>query len=272
MVNRLLVTVLLTAVLATAALGGWAAPYDPTDPVATPWRGSGPGHLLGTDALGRDVWSRVLSGGADLLAVSVTAALAASATGLAGGLAAGWLGGAADRVLTALTDLLLAVPSLLLALVAAIALPGPAAVVVATVCGGAPLTLRVVRDAVRAVRTTGYVEAARCRGESTAAIALREILPAMKGTVLADLGLRLVVAVQIASALNVLGFGTPPPEPDWALMLRENMAGVAMNPWAVAAPALALGLTTTALALSVHLATDRDPRATTSREDTRARI
>ncbi|MDT0331202.1 ABC transporter permease [Nocardiopsis lambiniae] len=259
--SRILMFVLLAVVLATAALGGWVAPHDPTAPLGAPWRGAGPEHPLGTDALGRDVWSRVLAGGAGLISVSVLAALTASFVGVAAGLAAGWAGGALDRAATALTDLLLAVPSLLLALVVAVALPGHTAVVVATVCGGAPLTLRVVRDAVRSISGAGYVEAARCRGESGAAVLVREVLPAMRGVVTADLGLRLVVALQIASALNVLGFGPSPPEPDWALMLRENMVGVAMNPWSVVAPAAALGLTTVLLALSVQLAADRYPVA-----------
>ncbi|SHJ68848.1 peptide/nickel transport system permease protein [Nocardiopsis flavescens] len=268
MVSRTAAAVLLLAVPAAAVLGGLAAPHDPTAPLAAPWQGPGPGHLLGTDALGRDVWSRVLAGGAGLLAVSVAAALAASAAGVAAGLAAGWYGGRTDRVLGSLADLLLAVPSLLLALVVAVALPGHAAVVTATVCGGAPLTLRVVRDAVRAIRGAGYVEAARGRGERGAALLVREVLPAMKGVVTADLGLRVVVALQIASALNVLGFGPSPPAPDWALMLRENMPGVGVNPWAVAAPALAIGLTTVALVLAVHLVTARAPAART-RKDTR---
>lgn len=256
--SRALFPVLLVAVLAAALLGHWLAPHDPTEPLGVPWRGPAPGHPLGTDALGRDVWSRVLAGGGELLTVSVAAAVCASAVGVVGGLAAGWAAGAVDRALTAAADLMLAVPSLLLALVAAVALPGRAAVVVATVCGGAPLTLRVVRDAVRSVRASGYVEAARCRGERPASILFREVLPAVRGLVAADLGLRLVVALQVASALGVLGFGASPPAPDWALMLRENMAGAAMNPWAVAAPAAALGATTVVLALAAQFSPRRD--------------
>lgn len=258
----LVVPLLSVAVAAVALTGERWAPHTPTSPVATPWQGPAPGHLLGTDALGRDVWSRVLAGGAELLGVSVTGAVCACAVGTVGGLAAGWCAGLASRTLTAAADLLLALPSLLLALVAAIALPWPAAVIVATVSGGAPLTLRVVRDAVRAARASGYVEAALLRGEGTASILAREVLPAVRGLVAADLGLRLVVALQVASALSVLGLGASPPDPDWALMLRENMTGVAINPWAVAAPAAALGATTVLLALlaQVYLSEDRTIR------------
>ncbi|MGI5121661.1 ABC transporter permease subunit [Marinactinospora thermotolerans] len=245
----------LPLLLGVVLLGGVLAPQDPTASVAAAWQPAGPGHPLGTDGLGRDVWSRVLAGGRDLLVTGVAAALAASLVGVAGGLAAGWAGRTWDRVLTGVADLLLAVPTLLLALLAAVALPGRAAVVVATVCGGAPLTLRVVRDAVRSLRHSGYVEAALCRGERPVAVVVREVLPVMRGLVAADLGLRLVVALQIASALNLLGFGVSPPAPDWALMLRENMPGIAANPAAVAAPAVALGLVTVALALAVQTVT-----------------
>ncbi|GAA3983169.1 ABC transporter permease subunit [Thermobifida alba] len=252
----------VAAALLGAAVGGpLLAPHDPTAVVAAAWQAPGPGHPFGADGLGRDVWSRVLAGGRDLVATAAAAALAASAVGVAGGLAAGWGGRLADRVLTGAADLLLAVPSLLLALVVAVAVPGRAAVVAATVCGGAPLTLRVVRDAVRGVRHAGYVEAAWTRGERPAAVLVREVLPAVRGLVAADLGLRLVIAVQVASALGLLGFGASPPAPDWALMLRENMPGVAANPAAVAAPAAALGLVTVALALTVQAAARHDGRA-----------
>ena len=267
----------LVLVVATALVlcGGWWAPYDPTTTAGVPWRSPGSPHLLGTDALGRDVWSRVLAGGGRLLSVSVVAALCASLIGIAGGLVAGWSGGFLARLLTAGADLLLALPSLLLALVAAIALPWQPAVVVATVCGGAPLTLRVVRDAVHSIRSTGYVEAALLRGEHTASVLLREVFPAMRGLVSADLGLRLVVAIQVSAALGVLGLGAAPPAPDWALMLRENMTGVANNPWAVAAPAIALGATTVLFALAAQLSfrehEDRRPGRTAQEETNHVR-
>ncbi|PWV55408.1 MULTISPECIES: ABC transporter permease [Nocardiopsis] len=256
------VPLLAAGVLAVALFGqGWA-PNSPTAPLGAPWQGPSPGLPLGTDALGRDVWSRVLAGGGGLLGVSMTAAVCACVIGTVGGLVAGWFGGLTSRSLTAAADLLLALPSLLFALVVAVALPWYTAVIIATVCGGAPLTLRVVRDAVRAARTSGYVEAALLRGEATASILGREVLPAMRGLVTADLGLRLVVALQVASALSVLGLGAAPPAPDWALMLRENMTGVAINPWAVAAPAVALGITTVLLALlaQICLTADRTSR------------
>ncbi|KOX17314.1 ABC transporter permease subunit [Nocardiopsis sp. NRRL B-16309] len=230
-------------VLGLAVWGGALAPHDPSSTVAAPWLAPGGDHLLGTDAAGRDVWSRTLSGGRGIVLTSVLAAVAAGAAGTLGGLVAGWYGGWPDRLLSGTADLLLGVPLLLVALVLAVVLPAPAAVVAGAVCGGAPLTLRVVRDAVRRARRTGYVEAALGRGERTPVLLVREVLPGLAGVATADLGLRFVVALQLAAALGMLGLGAQPPAPDWGLMLRENLAGAALNPPALVAPAAALTVT-----------------------------
>lgn len=122
----------------------------------------------------------------------------------------GWTGGRRARVVTALSDVLVAVPLLLLVLVAAVTVPGPAAVVLGTVVGGAPLTVRVVADATARARTAGHVEAALVHGERPVAVLLREVLPAHAPLVAADLAGRAVLALQLAAATSVLGFGPPP--------------------------------------------------------------
>ncbi|MBE1584191.1 ABC transporter permease subunit [Nonomuraea angiospora] len=240
---------LVALLIAVTLLGPALAPYDPAAPVTAPWQASSAGHLLGGDVLGRDVLSRLLTGGRHLLVLSLVAAAAAALVGTLGGLAAGWGG---SRVLAAGADLLLAVPVLLPALVLAVSLPGNAAVVVATVVAGAPLTLGVVRDATAGVRERGYVRAARLRGERTLAVLLREVLPAVAGVLAADLGLRFVTALQLASALAVLGLTDAPATGDWAAMLRENLAGAALNPAALAGPALLLALLSLAVAAAAH--------------------
>ncbi|MEV0704271.1 ABC transporter permease [Saccharopolyspora sp. NPDC050389] len=241
-----------------AVLGGFLAPHLPTEIIGLPHASPGTTALLGTDGLGRDVLSRVLAGGRDLVLISMLAALVATSLGVAGGLIAGWSDGWTSRLLTALADVLLAMPLLLVALVLAVSLPGDAAVVAATVCGGTPLTLRVVRDATRLARGSGYVEAARCRGERDAALLIREVLPSMAGLISADVGMRFVVAVQLAAALSLLGFGAQPPTADWALMIRENLPGSGLNPAGVIAPAVALAVLTAGVAGAASLL-DRRP-------------
>lgn len=225
-----------------ALLGRYLAPNDPEQPVAVPWAVPSARLPLGADALGRDVLSRVLAGGANLLGVALTAAVAALVIGVALGLVAGWWPRRAGRAVRWLGDLLLAVPALILALVLAVALPGATAVVVASVLSGAPLTARVVAAQCATVRDSGYLHAAVERGEHSAVVLVRELLPALRGLVAADAGLRLITALQLATTLAVLGFGPQPPDPDWALMLSENLPGAALNPTALLAPALPLAL------------------------------
>ncbi|OLZ58506.1 ABC transporter permease subunit [Amycolatopsis keratiniphila] len=229
------------AALAVVTLaGGLLAPRDPAAVSGAPFTPPGLGHLLGTDVLGRDVLSRSLAGGAGLVLLAAAAGAITCVLGVAGGLVAGWNDGLPGRLITGLADVLVALPLLLVALVLAVAVPGPVAVVVATVCGGAPLTTQIVRDTTRRTRAAGWADAARGRGEHTAVLLVREMAPAMAGLIVAEAGLRFVLGLQLACTMTLLGFGAQPPEPDWALMLRENLPGAAENPAAVATPALLL--------------------------------
>jgi ABC-type glutathione transport system ATPase component/ABC-type dipeptide/oligopeptide/nickel transport system permease subunit len=245
---RWVLAAIVFVVLVVAVVGGWFAPHDPLAVVGRAWTSPGSGMPFGTDALGRDVFSRVLAGGRDLTLVALPAAVCAWLIGLAWGLVAGWTGHAA----TVLADVLLAVPFLVLALLFAVTLPGWAAVVLGSVLAGAPLTMRLVRDLTRTARTAGYVEAALGRGERTTAVLFREVLPSIARYAVADLSLRFVVAVQLTSALALLGFGPQPPAPDWGLMLRENLPGASLNPAGVLAPAAALALLCLTVALTGH--------------------
>lgn len=240
------VAVAVVVLIATA--GEWIAPHDPVRPVGQPWSGPDAKSLLGTDSLGRDVLSRVLAGGRDLVMTSLLAACVAVAVGTVAGLFAAWAGGWADRVLRGCTDLLLAVPAVVSMLVVAVAVPGRTAVVVGTVIAGAPLTVLVVRDAARRVVDSGFVQAARTRGEHPVAVVGREVLPVLTGLVAADTCLRMVTALQLAAALGVLGYGSPPPLPDWSVMLQENLAGAALNPLGVVVPAALLAAVALAVA------------------------
>ncbi|GAA2625695.1 ATP-binding cassette domain-containing protein [Actinomadura fulvescens] len=241
--RRLGAIVLGATMLACAVWAGTLAPHDPAASMGLPWTPPGGQAPLGTDSAGRDVLSRLLAGGREITLTALAAALVAGLAGLAGGLAAGWSGDCrCGRLLSGLADLLLAVPFLLVAIVLAVALPVPAAVIAGTVFGGAPLGLRVIRDLVGHVRGAGYVEAARGRGERPAVILVREVLPSLAGAASADVILRFVLAIQLAAAFGMLGLDTGPSEPDWGLMLRENLPGAALNPWALIAPAMALTL------------------------------
>ncbi|WP_410641078.1 ATP-binding cassette domain-containing protein [Amycolatopsis sp. lyj-346] len=243
-------------VLAAAVLGGGLLSGTETSAaVGLPWASPAAGSPLGTDVLGRDVLTRTLAGGATLLALALPAGLLTTALGTLAGLGAASSRGG-ERVLARLSGAVLMVPSLLLVLVGAVVLPYWAAVPVVVLLLGVPMSARVVHATARPLRRAGFVEAAVAHGESP----VRELLPAVAGTVLGDLGLRAGTALQLAVAVTVLGFGPPPPSPDWASMLRENLPGAELNPWSVLAPAAALAVVATAVTLALDLAGRARPR------------
>lgn len=243
----------LLALLTAVLCGGWFAPHDVTEVVGVPWSDEG---LLGTDVLGRDVFSRLLAGGAGLLATALPAGLAASLLGTAVGLAATWTP-LAERLVLRTSAGMLAVPGLLVVLTCAVALPAWAAVLAGMVLLGAPLSARVVHAAAMPLRRAGFVLAAVVRGERPRAVLARELLPVVGATVLSDAGLRVVAAVQLTVAVHALGLGPQPPAPDWAVMIRENLPGVVLNPWSVLAPAVAVAALTTVLLLGLDLLGNR---------------
>jgi len=241
-------------VLAAAVLAGAFVPGT-TDVTGLPWTPPGAGHPLGTDVLGRDVLARTLAGGAAVLGLALPSGLLTTALGTLAGLAATSTG---ERLLVRVSGGVLMLPALLLVLVGAVVLPYWAAVPVVVLLLGVPMSARVVHATARPLRRAGFVEAAVAHGGSP----VRELLPAVAGTVLADLGLRIGTALQLAVAVTVLGFGPPPPAPDWAAMLRENLPGVDLNPWSVLAPAGALAVLAVAVTLTLDLAGRRRPRKT----------
>ncbi|MGW4900332.1 ABC transporter permease [Streptomyces albidoflavus] len=251
--------------LLLALAGPLLAPHSIDTPVTAPFAPPGDGAVLGGDQLGRDILSRVLHGGPLLIAgallVAVVITLAATLAGIAAVLRP-TLGRAVERA----ADLAILLPPLLGIMLIALAWPGGGrwAVIAAAVVLGTPYALRVVAAAAAPLATAGYVEAALARGESTAFIALREILPNLRAIVLTLFGLRFVEAFYIISMAGFLQIGPQPPASDWSLMVRENASGILLNPWAVIAPSLAIALLAiTANVVTLSLAPDTTAKAVT---------
>ncbi|MDT0452264.1 ABC transporter permease [Streptomyces hesseae] len=241
-------------ILAMLALTGpLLAPHPLDTPVTAPYAGPGDGAILGGDQLGRDVLSRLLHGGdaliASALAVAVVVTCLASVLGCVAVLSPR-LGAVVERT----ADLVILVPPVLGFMLLALAWPGGRrlAVTAAAVVLGTPYAVRVVAAAAAPLAGAGFVEAAIAGGERLWRVALREILPNLRATVLALFGLRFVEAVYVISMAGFLQLGPQPPEADWALMIRENAPGILLNPWSVAAPATAIA----ALAIATNLAAD----------------
>ncbi|MDV9175595.1 ABC transporter permease [Streptomyces sp. W16] len=245
--------VLLVLVLAVALLGPLCTPYSPDRTVGIPFAGPSAGHPLGLDFLGRDVLSRVLTGGLSVVLYAGVATLAAYAVGLTVGLLAGYSRSWLEPVLMRLTDVLLAFPALVFLLLLATAFGrGITGVVIATALIQLPPIVRIVRSAALEQSLKGYVEAAVARGEGTLSVLGREILPNIARPVAADAGLRFSWSVLLIAGVNFLGLGLQPPAADWGLMVSENRGGIALNPSSMLVAAALLG----ALTLAINLLGD----------------
>ncbi|MGH3712452.1 MAG: ABC transporter permease [Micromonosporaceae bacterium] len=244
---------MICAVLLVLALAGpWLASYPATAIVGAPFAPPGGGHPLGTDYLGSDVWSRLLHGGRSVVVLAAMATALAYLVGAAAGTAAA-LSTVVDRLVMRPVDVLLAIPPfLVLAVLAAGSGRGVVVVVVATAIANVPGIARVVRAATLEVSVRGYVEVALARGESWVRVATRDVLPNITAALLSDVGSRISGTIAMVASANFLGLGLQPPTADWALMVTENRTGLALQPWAVLAPACLIAL----LTITVNLGGD----------------
>ncbi len=210
-------------------------------------------YPLGTDTLGRDVFSRILWGAREIILLPTITTFLSVAFGSAIGLLIGYYGGLLDNVVSRILDSLLAIPALVLALVMLGTIgPSPVGIIIVIVLLYTPIVARVVRSAALNVRSAGYIEAARLRGESTLFILFREILPSVLPALIVEASLRFSYAIFLTASLGFLGLGVQPPSPDWGRMVNEARGSFAQTPWALWAPSAAIAL----LIIGVNLLSD----------------
>jgi ABC-type dipeptide/oligopeptide/nickel transport system permease subunit len=236
--------VLLAVFAVLAVAGPWIAPYDPTEQdLFAMLEGPSAAHWLGTDALGRDILSRIVIGTRPTLAVALASVLFAGVIGVALGAIAGHAGGRVDRVITTFLDLLLTVPGLVLAIAIAAALgAGEMGLVMAITASFVPSIGRLVRGRVMELREEDFVAACITIGMRPSRILLRHILPNAASVVVIELSLLAGQAVLVGSALGFLGLGVPPPAPEWGAMLGASREYIEVAPHLVIAPGVAISL------------------------------
>ncbi len=189
-------------------------------------------HLLGTDNLGRDLWSRLIYGARISLSIGLLSVTVAAVIGTSVGLAAGYFGGWVDMLLMRITDVFLGFPAVVLTL-AIVAVLGPGIVNISAAIIAVTWTeyARVVRASTLVLREQNYVQAARALGASAPRILFGEILPNTLGPIVVLASLGLGTAVIIESAMSFLGFGLPPPTPTWGWTLSYGTRFIRDEPW-----------------------------------------
>jgi peptide/nickel transport system permease protein len=236
---------LTTLVILGGILAPWIAPFDPVldadlmsselPPDSTFW--------FGTDAQGRDVYTRILYGAQISLTVGVVSQVINSLIGITLGMTAGYWGGWWDDLVNGLTNVMLAIPSLIFALaVMAVLGPGLPSLLIALGLTNWSWTCRVARSSTLSLKSQGYVQAAQTLGYGDLRIMFTQILPNMMGPILVMGTLGMGSAVLSEAALSFLGLGIQPPFPSWGSMLTDARQLIQIAPWAAIFPGLAIFL------------------------------
>ena len=238
--------VLVAALFLIALFSPIISPHDPiaTAPDNAYLPPLSPGHLLGTDELGRDQISRVLWGAR----ISLPVALVAVVVGLVGGgligLVSGYAGGLADLLLMRLVDALLAFPALILA-IALVAALGPSLnnAMIAIGVVAIPVYARLIRASVLQLKQMDFVAATRALGASPARIIVRHLIPNLLNPVLVQVSLSAGFAILAEAVLSFLGLGAQPPTPDWGQMITTGRTFLPNDPWLAIVPGVAISIT-----------------------------
>ena len=245
--RRVTVGVLLVALLfLIALLSPVISPHDPlaTDPDNSYLRPLSPGHLLGSDELGRDLLSRVLWGAR----VSLPVAFVAVAVGLVGGgligLTSGYAGGLVDLLLMRLMDALLAFPGLILAIAIVAALgPGLRNAMIAIGIVAVPVYARLVRAVVLQLKEMEFVVATRSLGANPARLIVAHFIPNLLNPIIVQVSLSAGFAMLAEATLSFLGLGAQLPTPDWGQMISSGASFLTNDPWLAIVPGAAISIT-----------------------------
>lgn len=241
--KKMLISLLIiSVVIILGIIGPWMAPFDPAKPhYGALFHPPSAQHLLGTDNLGRDTFSRLLYGTRITLKVAAFAVLITFVIGTLIGLAAGYVGGFVDNILMRAMDVLLAMPSIILAM-AIVAILGPSLTnaMIAVGIAGIPSCARLTRSVTLTIKSLTYVEASHAMGTSNIRIILRQILPNIMSTLLVYITLHIGIAILDTAALSFIGLGAQPPTAEWGTMLARGKEFIGQAWWLVTFPGIAI--------------------------------
>ncbi len=247
-------------ILLTALFAEFVAPHDPLEQfrgftkLPPLWKeGSDPRFVLGTDAVGRDMLSRIMFGARVSLFIGLAVMAVSMIFGIALGLAAAWFGGLVDVIIIRVMDLIMSIPSLVLAiLIIAVIGPNLTNTIVAVTIVGLPYYVRLARASAINELTKDYVTAAKVAGSGSLRLMLSTVLPNCLAPLIVQAALGVSDAILAAAGLGFLGLGAQPPTPEWGSMLADTRDLMSSHPWVMAFPGIAILITV----LSINLMGD----------------
>ncbi|MGO1118933.1 ABC transporter permease [Rhodovibrionaceae bacterium A322] len=252
-ITSLIGLVILAAFVLMAIFAPVLAPYGEAEIVGDVWEPPSDNFVLGTDNLGRDMYSRLIYGGRLTIAVAAAATCISFFMGVFLGFLAAVVRGWLDQGLSRLNDLMMAIPTLIFALVVLSVLPANIITLVLVMAIlDSTRVFRLSRAVALDVVVQDFVEAARLRGEGRMWIIFREVLPNTLTPLFAEFGLRFAFAVLFLSSLSFLGLGVQPPAADWGGMVKDNKDGIIFGVSAAIMPGAIIAI----LAVSVNLVVD----------------
>ena len=236
-----------------AIFAPFIAPHGESEIVGAVWQPMGGDYLLGTDNLGRDLFSRLIFGARTTIFVALAATVLSFSLGMLLSFTAAVTGGLVDQAFSRFNDLMMAIPTLIFALVVLAVLPQQLWILILVMAIlDSTRVYRIGRAVALDVAVMEFVEAARLRGEGTGWIIFREILPNTLSPLLAEFGLRFAFSILFLSTLSFLGLGIQPPAADWGGMVKDNKDGIIFGISAALIPGGAIA----GLAICVNLVVD----------------
>jgi peptide/nickel transport system permease protein len=252
--------ILVVAFLAVAVVApGLLTPYDPLlpDPGAILAAPSA-AHPFGTDYLGRDLFARVVHGTVRTMAGSAVAVVIGLGAGTVLGLVAAYFRGIVDAAVSRVVDVLLSIPGLLLSMVIVVALGfGALNAAIAVGVSSVAVFTRLMRSETLTVTGLPFVEASHHLGGTRLQVLLRHVLPNSYNAVLSLTALQFGLAIVWISALSFLGYGAPPPQPEWGLLVAEGREYVVSSPWLIVLPGLVISVAVLSISRVSHLVKER---------------
>jgi peptide/nickel transport system permease protein len=236
--------IIVALLIVTALAAPWIATHSPTGQnLADRLQPPSGEHWMGTDELGRDIWSRVIYGSQITLQIVILVAVLAAPTGLVIGAVSGYFGGWVDRVLMGLTDIFLSMPKLILALAFVAALgPGMENAIIAIAIASWPGYARIARAEALVIRRSEFIAAVELQGASPWRVIVQHVLPLCTSSMIIRVTLDMAGIILTAAGLGFIGLGAQPPLPEWGAMISRGRSFILDQWWVATMPGFAIVL------------------------------